>query len=214
MPDQHDEFDAIMGSLFGPRVNWGAQTAALSAAHRRITRKALRAALDAEPARMAAIVAANDALLDAFPLDVEHTIECHSDTLPEMYRALSEASENALGILQVEIHAMLDRNLPVDAEPVGEVEPTDRAQAVAETVYSEFMTLATEHATHEDESIDRDSIARALTKAHAAGEAAAMGKVRGLVEGMLRDAIAGPVFPVKIDALQALLAKLPTDGAG
>jgi len=57
----------------------------------------------------AVIVEASNTLFDVCHKDHEHIIECHADTLPEMYRGLSEASEKALEILQVEVHAMLDR---------------------------------------------------------------------------------------------------------
>lgn len=71
----------------------------------------LRAAdvLDVQAAQQQAIVDASNALLDVCSEDYEHIIECHADTLPEMYRAQAVASDKALQILQVEVHAMLDR---------------------------------------------------------------------------------------------------------
>jgi hypothetical protein len=56
-----------------------------------------------------AIVDASNALLDVCHGDHEHIIQSHADTVPEMYRVQAEASGEALRILQVEVHAMLDR---------------------------------------------------------------------------------------------------------
>ncbi len=79
----------------------------------------LRAAdvMDIQEAQQRAIVEANDALLALDHGDHEHIIECHADTLPEMYRTQALAIENAVEILQVEVHAMIDRNAPYEREP-------------------------------------------------------------------------------------------------
>ena len=79
----------------------------------------LRAAdvMDIQEAQQRAIVEANDALLELNHGDHEEIIMCHADTLPEMYRASALAIENAVEILQVEVHAMIDRNAPYGREP-------------------------------------------------------------------------------------------------
>lgn len=54
------------------------------------------------------ILDASGELMDHCHGDHEHQIECHADTLPEMYRALSLASQKAYRLLQDIVNEMVD----------------------------------------------------------------------------------------------------------
>jgi len=53
------------------------------------------------------VIDANDVLFDTRPFDVEHSISCHADTLPQVLRESSTGHEKALSILQVVINEMV-----------------------------------------------------------------------------------------------------------
>ncbi len=56
-----------------------------------------------EPTReelWAAITQVNDLLLDALPLDPEHQVSCHADTLPQVFLKLTTAVQKAVEVLQ------------------------------------------------------------------------------------------------------------------
>ncbi len=55
------------------------------------------------------IVEASNVLCEVCHDDHEHIIECHADDLPERYRALAQAAEKALQLLQVHVHAIAER---------------------------------------------------------------------------------------------------------
>jgi len=67
-------------------------------------------ALEAANARLYKVIEdTNNVLFDAQPHDIEHTISCHADTLPEEFRRVATGADRALDILQVVIHEMLER---------------------------------------------------------------------------------------------------------
>ena len=47
---------------------------------------------------------ANSALFDACAHDIEHQIDSHSDTLPQLLRSVAAGAQKALDVLQVVIH--------------------------------------------------------------------------------------------------------------
>lgn len=53
------------------------------------------------------ITEANDALFDTSPMDVEHDIDCHADTLPLAYRQVAAGHAQALRILQAVVHELV-----------------------------------------------------------------------------------------------------------
>ncbi len=47
---------------------------------------------------------ASNTLYDTQAFDIEHSIDCHLDTLPELFRDVAGGANKALGVLQVIIH--------------------------------------------------------------------------------------------------------------
>lgn len=55
-----------------------------------------------------AVHKANDALFDVIPLDPEHQVECHADTLPKVFLKLAHGAQRALEHLQGPIRKQVD----------------------------------------------------------------------------------------------------------
>lgn len=67
-----------------------------------------------------AIEDANEALFDIPEVDVEHQIDSHADTLPDVLRGYAAGAQKALDALQVVIHAsLLDPVEPSDDTDAG-----------------------------------------------------------------------------------------------
>jgi len=53
------------------------------------------------------IMEANNILFDARAFDIEHSIECHADTLPQEFRRVATGTDKALDVLQRVIQAKI-----------------------------------------------------------------------------------------------------------
>jgi hypothetical protein len=57
---------------------------------------------------------ASNTLYDTRDFDIKHSIECHMDTLPEVFRTVAGGADKALGVLQVIIQERFDVDPPTD----------------------------------------------------------------------------------------------------